>query len=78
MTTPPNTCAASLRKTLEERAAEMGIDLSLLETRLRMTPDERVRAHESARKLAEKLRRAGEEARVRALLPTATSTRPGP
>jgi hypothetical protein len=40
-----------------------GYDLRLLDARLRMTPDERVRAHERAMALATELRRAGKEHR---------------
>jgi hypothetical protein len=42
---------------------EWGFDLRLLEARLRMTPDERVRAHERAMAFAAELRRAGEDLR---------------
>jgi len=53
------------RTTAAERAEAYGIDLTLIDLQLSMTPDERVRAHESAWRLAQELVRAGEEYRAR-------------
>ncbi len=53
----------SERERLEREYAEAGHDLSLLDARLRMTPQQRVEAHESALALALALRAAGEALR---------------
>jgi hypothetical protein len=58
---------------LEKRAEEYGLDLSLIDARLRMTPDERVQAHERAMALATALRRAVEERDARRRDPAASS-----
>lgn len=47
------------------RAEEFGVDMTLLEKSLRMTPAQRVEAHERALALAEELSRAGAAARAR-------------
>jgi hypothetical protein len=47
-----------------QRAAEFGVDMSLLETSLRRTPTQRIEAHECALSLAEELRNAGEAVRA--------------
>lgn len=46
---------------LERAYVEAGYDLTLLEANLRLTPEERIRAHEDARRLAEALRAAVDE-----------------
>lgn len=48
-----------------QRAEEFGVDMTLLENSLRMTPAERVEAHERALALAEEVRRAGAATRAR-------------
>lgn len=53
------------RERLEREYVEAGHDLALLEASLRMTPDERVRAHESAALLALQIRSALEERNAR-------------
>ena len=53
------------RERLEREYVEAGYDLRLLEASLRMTPDERVRAHESAALLALELRNALEDRNAR-------------
>ena len=57
--------AESERARLEREYVEAGFDLSLLDATLRMTPDERLRAHESAARVVEELRAALEERRAR-------------
>lgn len=53
------------RRTPEElRAAEYGIDLSLLDAALARTPTERLEAHERALELMLELRKAGESHRA--------------
>ena len=46
-----------------KHAQEYGIDLSLLESNLKMAPSERVIAHQKALEFALLLRQAGEDAR---------------
>ena len=58
--------AETERERLEREYVEAGGDLSLLEARLRMTPQQRIEAHERALALATTLRRAGEKLRARA------------
>ena len=48
-----------------QRAEEFGVDMTLLEKSLGMTPSERVEAHERALALAEEVRRAGATVRAR-------------
>ncbi|MGC4121968.1 MAG: hypothetical protein QM765_46790 [Myxococcales bacterium] len=55
----------SERERLEREYVEAGYDLRLLEASLRMTPDERVRAHEDAAKLALEMREALEARNAR-------------
>jgi hypothetical protein len=55
----------SERARLEREYVEAGNDLSLLEATLRMTPDERVRAHERALAAALAMRESVEEYRAR-------------
>jgi hypothetical protein len=50
---------------LEREYVEAGGDLSLLEARLRMTPEERFLAHQRALKLVAELKKAGEALRAR-------------
>lgn len=49
----------------EQRAIAMGIDLTLLDSRMAMTPEERIRAHGSAARLAQALAEAMEAKRER-------------
>ena len=44
-----------------EAAEAEGIDMSLIESSLRLTPDERLRQHDSALTTVEMLQRAGKE-----------------
>lgn len=48
-----------------ERAREFGIDLTLLEENLRLTPTERLKKHAAALDLMQEARRAGERMRDR-------------
>lgn len=49
----------TLRKPRVARARKSGIDISLLEERLRLTPTERVERHQRALEFAEEMSRAG-------------------
>lgn len=50
---------------LEREYVEAGYDLSLLEARLRLTPEQRILTHERAKAQAKALRRAFEESNER-------------
>lgn len=45
---------------------ELGVDLTLIDACLALTPTERLRRHEEAARAARALAKAGEEARARA------------
>ena len=65
------------RERLEREYVAAGHDLSLLEAALRMTPDERVRAHEQAIATAQTVREAVEEYRARVRKPDPPLERKG-
>lgn len=54
-----------MSKTIEESARKHGIDWSLIEANLRLSPAERIRQHDRNLTLQERLRSAMEKRRVR-------------
>ncbi len=65
------------RERLEREYVKAGHDLSLLEAALRMTPDERVHAHESAIATAQAVRESVEVYRARVRKPAPAPDRKG-